>query len=91
MEAYLVQREALSEGELVEVSYRDLQRDPMGTLGTIFDRIKIDGYDAAAPIFRSYIDGQRDYRKNTLSLSAEERWQVGHCWGGVFDRLGYSV
>ena len=91
MNAYFTQRKDLSDEELVEVSFRDLQRDPMGTLRTIYDQIKLEGYDAAATYFRRYIDGQRNYRKNMLPLSAWERQQVGRCWREAFDRLGYSV
>lgn len=91
MKAYFTQREELNDEELVEVSFKNLQQDPLGTLSTIYEKIKLDGYDAAAPTFRRYVDGQRSYRKNALTLQAGEKQQVGQCWSDAFVRLGYSV
>ncbi len=91
MEAYFVQRKPLREDEFVEVSFRNLQRDPMGTLSTIYSRIGLGQYDAAAPFFSRYIDSQRNYRKNTLPLSPSEREQISLRWRKSFDELGYSV
>jgi hypothetical protein len=91
MDACFTQRSALGGHELVEVSFSDLQRDPLGTLGTIYRRLELDGYDAAVPRFAQHIESQRSYRKNVLSLSSWEREQVGRQWRRAFQELGYPV
>lgn len=91
MAAYFAQRKSLREDELVEVSFRDLQRDPMKTLATIYSGIGLERYDEAAPHFNRYIDSQRSYRKNVLSISEWEKTEVSHRWRQAFDELGYPV
>jgi len=91
MTAYFEQRGALGEDELVEVSFHDLQQDPMRALATIYRQIGLEHYDAAAPLFSRYIEGQQNYSKNVLSLSDWERNEVSRRWRQVFDELGYAV
>lgn len=91
MAAYFAQRKALRDDELVEVSFRDLQQDPMATLATIYSRIGLEHYDTAAPYFSRYIDSQQNYAKNVLSLSDWEMNEVSHRWRQVFDELGYAL
>jgi hypothetical protein len=91
MNAFFVQREGLSDDELVEIGFRSLQEDPLATLGTIYDHLGIEGFDAAVPEFERYIDSQRDYKKNDLPLAAHEQDEVARRWNDVFDRLGYAV
>jgi len=91
MSAYFTQRESLADDELVEVSFRDLQQDPMETLATIYRRIGLERYDEAAPHFSRYIDSQKNYSKNVLSLSDWERGEINCRWRQSFDELGYPV
>ena len=91
MEAFFRQRQGLPDSAMADVRFQDLQRDPEGVLGTIYDQLGLDGYEAALPHFRRYIDAQRSYRKNALSLFEGEKQQVGRCWGEIFHRLGYPV
>lgn len=91
MNAYFAQRSALSERELVDVSFHDLQDDAMGTLATIYRQLELPNFDAAAPHFHAYLDSQRDYQKNVLPLSAQEHDEVARLWADVFAQLGYPV
>lgn len=91
MSAYFTQCDTLDEGELVEISFRDLQRDPMATLAGIYDQIDLAGFNAAAPHFQRYLNSQRGYRKNHLSLSAVEKRRIGNWWRESFERLGYAM
>ena len=91
MNAFFAQRSLLSEEELADVSFRDLQEDAMGTLAFIYRKLDLPDFDVAAPRFHAYLDSQRDYRKNQLPLTAEEREEVGCRWRGIFEQLGYTV
>jgi hypothetical protein len=91
MNAYFEQREGLDENELIEVSYRELQDDPMAMMAGIYDQLELPGFDAAAPRFRAYLESQRDYKKNVLPITAEEKAEVGRRWQSVFEKLGYPV
>jgi len=91
MDAFFAQRDVLGDGELVDVGFRSLQEDPIGTLANIYSELGIGGFDAAVPHFEDYVDSQRDYKKNRLPLAANEKDAVSQRWKGVFDRLGYPV
>jgi hypothetical protein len=91
MNAFFAQRGSLGDGELTDVSFRDLQEDAMGTLAGIYRQLDLAGFEEAAPRFQAYLDSQRDYRKNRLPLSPEEREEVGRRWGEIFEQLGYSI
>ena len=91
MNAYFAQRGMLVDEELADVSFRDLQEDAMGTIASIYRKLGLANFDAAAPRFQAYLDSQRDYRKNQLPLTPQEREDVGRRWGGIFEQLGYPV
>lgn len=91
MNAFFAERTSLSDTELCEVSFRGLQEDAMGTLSCIYRKLALPGFDAAAPRFLAYLETQRDYRKNDLSLTPDEQQEIGRRWRGIFDQLGYPV
>jgi len=91
MRAYFEQSESLGNGELVEVSFEELQRDPLATLAMIYDQLQLEGFEAVQPRFRRYNNAQRGYRKNALPLTGNERERVRRGWREAFDRLGYAM
>jgi len=91
MNAFFAQRECLDDSELVEISFRNLQDDPMETLSAVYRKLGLAHFDDAAPRFQAYLHSQRGYQKNQLPLSAEEKNDVGRRWADVFERLGYPT
>lgn len=90
MKAYFDQRSALPGNRLVEVRFGDLQDSPMEVLDEIYQKLEIDGFDEAAPHFRTYLESVAGYRKNALEISSEERKKVSERWGEFFERLDYK-
>jgi hypothetical protein len=91
MNAYFADRDTLGDGQLVEVSFRELQQDPLGTLEDIYQSIGLQGFESARPQFERYIDSQRHYQKNELSLSAQESRRVSQHWRNSFAQFDYAV
>lgn len=91
MSAFFAERGILDDKHLVDVSFQDLQDDAIGTMAAIYRQLNLQNFDAAAPHFQAYVDSQRDYQKNVLPLTSEEREEVGKRWGDVFAQLGYPV
>lgn len=91
MNAFFADRCELGHDELVDVRFRSLQEDPIGTLASIYRGLGIDGIEEAVPHFEKYLDSQRDYRKNRLTLDDGEKDVVSERWKSIFDRLGYPV
>ena len=91
MRAYFEQRDGLTDKELIEVSYGELQEDPLELLRRIYDQLDIPGFDTAAPRFETYLASQSDYRKNELSLRPQEKAEIARRWQDIFERLEYPV
>ena len=91
MNAFFADRDLLAEDELVEVSFRALQDDAVGTLARIYEGLRLPGFDDAKPRFEAYLDTQRDYKKNVLPIASQEKQEVARRWADVFEKLGYPV
>ncbi|NIL94317.1 MAG: sulfotransferase [Woeseiaceae bacterium] len=91
MNAYFEQRGELREHELVEVRYKDLQDNPMELMASIYEQLDLPGFADAAPRFEAYLDSQRDYKKNVLPITPEEKALVAERWRPIFDKLGYPL
>jgi hypothetical protein len=91
MRRFFQERSLIPQGHLVEVRFEDLERDPLGELARIYDRLALPGFDAAEPAFRDYVRSQQNYRKNRLNLSPEDRARVEQRWAFAFAELGYPT
>ena len=90
MRRFFEDRALVPPGNLAEVSYEALERDPEGELRRIYETLGLSSYDAAAPAFRAYLASLRSYRKNRFELPDDERRRVEEQWGFAFDALGYA-
>jgi omega-hydroxy-beta-dihydromenaquinone-9 sulfotransferase len=90
MRQYLRDRELIPAERLVEIRFEDLERDPLGELRRVYDRLDLPGFDAATPAFQAYIDSLRGYQKNALQLGNADIDKVNRHWGFAFDALGYQ-
>ena len=91
MRAYFDQREELGSNELVEVSYAELQQDPLGMLRRAYGQLGLPGFEAAAPRFEAYLASQSNYRKNELTLRPEDSREITRRWQDIFEQLEYAV
>lgn len=82
---------AFAPGHFVEVAYTDLERDPEGCLRQIYTQLELDGYDAALPQMRAYIDAQKGYVKNHFNIGPRLKKTVNEQLGFYFERYGYPM
>ena len=64
---YAVQRKLIPGGNLAEVSYEDLVRDPLNELERIYRELQLDGFMLAKGEFESYIAEQSTYIPDVYS------------------------
>lgn len=91
MHAYYEQRSALSSRQLIEVSYQDLETDPLATLTNIYEHLNLEGFEQAKPNFVNYLDQIRGYVKNELSITQGEKQDVARQWTRTFAEYAYSA
>lgn len=89
MHAYYAQRSSLSSRQLIEVSYGKLESEPLVILKNIYEQLNLDGFDEARHNFVTYLEQTRDYIKNELSITPDERKDVARHWSRTFTEYGY--
>ena len=90
MDRLLAAAPELPEGSYVELGYDQLVAEPMASLATIYDRLGLDGLEAARPRFEAYLESVRDYRTNRYDTSKQSAALVEAHWGRFLDHWGYT-
>jgi omega-hydroxy-beta-dihydromenaquinone-9 sulfotransferase len=90
MQKFFIDRSLIPSGQIVEVGFEDLDRDPLKVLQLIYKELDLPSFNDAAPAFESYITSQQSYQKNQFELSAQDREHIDHRWAFAFQKLGYT-
>ncbi len=72
-ERYESEKALIPTGNLIEIAYERLVREPEQTLNDIYAGLNLPGFSAALPAFRAFIDQQKSFRPAVYDLSAPER------------------
>jgi omega-hydroxy-beta-dihydromenaquinone-9 sulfotransferase len=84
-------RALLRPGQLYELRYEDLVRDPAGELRKIYDHFQFSGFEACLPRLKGYLENISAYETNKYCLSDDQRDLVTRRWGHVIRRYGYGT
>ena len=88
---FLSDRSRIPTGSFVELSYADLDRDPLREVRKIYSSLDIPGFADAEPSLRSYIRSVRSYRKNKYRLEPGTIAKVNRNWAFAFDQWQYEI
>ena len=90
-DAYFEERALIPEGRLCEVAFDDLEREPVGVVGSIYESLGLSGFEELRPRLEGYLGSIAGYRKNRHDELAEPlRRRIAHDWGRSFDEWGYT-
>lgn len=90
MQAWLDQKDTIPRGQLTEMRFEDLVREPLDTLRRAYTELGLEGFAEARPGIEEHLSEQRNYQRNRLRLSEEERGRVAERWKPWFEALGYE-
>lgn len=90
-DSYLDQRRCLDPGQLIEISFSELQRDPLGTVAKIHEDLSLDGWASTEPRLRTYVESIAGYQKNELTYPQADIDRVNHAWRDAIERWNYPV
>ena len=90
MRQFFTDRTLIPRGNLAEVRFDDLERDPLGEMSRLYQELSLPGFAEAEPFLRQYVSSQTGYRKNRFTLSPVEREQIARQWMFAFAELGYT-
>jgi hypothetical protein len=90
--AYFEDLPLIPDDRFCEVGFDELERDPMGTMNSVYEELGLPSFDGAEPNVRAYLDSISDYRKSRhRPLAEDDRKVVARRWAPFFTRWGYSV
>ncbi len=90
-DAYFEERALIPEGQLHEVSFEELERDPIGPMRQTYGALGLRGFETVLPRLEEYVASLSGYRKNEYpELPADLRGEIGREWRRSFEEWGYA-
>lgn len=91
-DAFLEDRHLVSEGKLIEISYRQLVDQPLATLQSVYAALGLPDFEPARPALEAYLQSLRGYKRNVYpELPRSLRARIGRHWHRCFDAWGYPL
>jgi len=91
MRKFLADRSLIPPGNLVELRFEDLVKEPIPEMRMIYEGLGLTGFADSEPSFRTYVESVRGYRKNEYKLEPDAIAKVNQNWGFAFDEWGYDL
>ena len=88
--AYLSEKHLIAKENLIEFSYDTFINNPMETMKTIYDALRISGFNNARPFFQEYVDKHKNYKASSYNFTDKEKQKIYHEWKFMFDAYGYQ-
>ena len=90
-QAFFDQQPLVPTGRFHEVSFEDLERDPLKELRGLYQALGLPDFAEVEPKVRGYVDSLVGYRKNTFSpIAPELQERIRGQWGTSFERWGFA-
>ena len=91
MHDYLEQSPKIPKGQLVEVSFEELEKNPKLCIQNLYRTLNLDGYDQCESYFDAYLDSKKSYQKNTHRITADLIDKIRLEWGFAMKHWSYDV
>ncbi len=90
-DAFFAERSLIADGRICEVSYGDMEREPVGVVRSVYEALGLPGFEDLRPRLEGYLGTIAGYRKNPHDeLPEPQRRRIAHEWGRSFDEWGYE-
>ncbi len=84
-------RRLIPAGDLHELRFEDLEKSPRECLEKLYQELGLPGFEDFWERASLYLRGLAGYKKNTHTLTEEQRETVSRRWGFFFERYGYEL
>lgn len=89
-DAFFAARHRLTDESFCEVRFTDLEREPLGQMRRIYERLGLPDFEYAEPRLREYVGSVESYQRNSYpTLSDPQRERVSREWSRSFEEWGY--
>ena len=86
---FMKDRESIPAGNLAEVRFENLEKDPMAELERIYAELALPGWEQARKPIAKYLHGLSGYRRNVYRIDRETIGLVDREWGFAVREWGY--
>ncbi|MDQ3623713.1 MAG: sulfotransferase [Verrucomicrobiota bacterium] len=91
-DAFFEERDLIPPERFHELRFEDLERDPVGQVQLLYERLKLPGFGAFRPKLEDYVASLAGYRKNQFSqLEPESRQKLARAWRRSFEEWDYPM
>ena len=87
---YLRERASIPKGNLVEVRFEDVERDPLAELERIYDVLRLPDWERARAPIAAYLETISGYAKNRYRIDRSVIDVVNRDWGFAVKEWGYT-
>ena len=91
MQDYLKQREMIPAGQLAEISFEELEKNPKLCIKNLYNSLGLSGYQKSESYFESYLDSKKSYQKNKHHITAKMIHKIETEWGFAMKEWSYDV
>lgn len=89
-DVYFEERQLIPDGHLHEVTFEELDADPVGAVRGIYEGLRLPDFEAFRPNLVQYVDSLRGYQKNAaVELPLATRQRLAQEWRRCFEEWGY--
>ena len=91
-EAFFEERGLIPAGRFHELSFADLERQPLREMERLYERLGLPGFASARPKLQTYLDSLAGYRKNNFGeLDPDRRRTIARAWRRNFEEWQYPT
>ena len=89
IQKYITEREFIPKENLIEVRYEDFITQPFQEMKSIYETFQLEGFQDAAPAFRTYVHSQQSVKKDHYTINEELKQRIEQKWGFAIKEFGY--
>ncbi|WKK65644.1 sulfotransferase family protein [Lutimonas zeaxanthinifaciens] len=91
MSDYLEQRKLIPENNLIELSFDNLESDPISCIESVYKGLKLEGYNQAEPYIEKYLSSMKSYKKNKHYIREDLIVKIKTEWGFAMNEWAYDI
>jgi hypothetical protein len=92
MGAFFEEKRLIPAERFCEVSYDDLEKDPVNLLRGVYEQLSFPAFASVEPAVNEYVKSLSDYKKNThADLPPAVRDEISQKWRRSFDEWNYPI
>jgi hypothetical protein len=91
-DAYFEEKSLIPEGRFCELSYSDLEADPVGEVRQVYEKLGLPDFGVVEPAMNQYVGSLAGYKKNShIDIAPEVRAEIGRDWSRTFEEWKYQL